>query len=68
MSPAAVTRQALNNIVAGRSAISAEMAVRLSKAFGTEPELWLRLQINYDLAQIRQRESEIAVERYPRAS
>jgi antitoxin HigA-1 len=43
------------------------MAVRLSKAFGTEPELWLRLQMNYDLAQIRQRESEIAVERYPRA-
>ncbi len=63
-----VTRQALNNIIAGRSGISAEMAVRLSKAFGTEPELCLRLQMNYDLAQIRQRESEIAVERYPRAS
>ena len=62
-----VTRQALNNEVAGRSAISAEMAVRLSKAFGTVPELWLRLQMNYDLAEIRERESEIAVERYSRA-
>src|SRR5438270_10991342 len=47
-----VTRQALNNVVSGKSAVSAEMAVRLAKAFGTSPELWLRLQTAYDLAQV----------------
>ena len=33
-----VTRQALNNLVNGNAGISPEMAVRLSKAFGTAPE------------------------------
>ena len=59
-----VTRQALNNLVNGKSGIFPEMAFRLSKAFGSTPEVWLRLQMNYDLAQIRQHEDEIAVERY----
>jgi addiction module HigA family antidote len=59
-----VTRQALNNVVNGKSAISPEMALRLSKAFGSTPEMWLRLQMNYDLAQLRRREGEIQVARY----
>jgi antitoxin HigA-1 len=50
-----VTRQALNNLVNGKSGISPEMAVRLSKAFGTTPETWLRLQMAYDLSQVRQK-------------
>ena len=33
-----VTRQALNNLVNGKSGISPEMAIRLSKAFGSSPE------------------------------
>ncbi len=61
-----VTRQALNNLVNGRAGISPEMAVRLSKAFGGSPEMWLRLQANYDLAQLRQ--DRIDVKRYRRAS
>ena len=61
-----VTRQALNNLVNGKGGISPEMAVRLSKAFGGSPEMWLRLQANYELAQVRQ--DEIEVERYRRAS
>jgi antitoxin HigA-1 len=61
-----VTRQALNNLVNGKAGISPEMAVRLSKAFGSSPEMWLRLQANYDLAQVRP--DEIAVKRYRRAS
>lgn len=61
-----VTRQALNNLVNGRAGISPEMAVRLSKAFGASPEMWLRLQANYDLAQLRQ--DQIDVQRYRRAS
>lgn len=59
-----VTRQALNNLVNGKSGISAEMAFRLSKAFGSAPETWLRLQMNYDLAQMRHRADELKVERY----
>ena len=61
-----VTRQALNNIVNGKAGISPEMAVRLSKAFGGSPEMWLRLQANYDLAQLHQ--DQIDVKRYRRAS
>ena len=61
-----VTRQALNNLVNGKAGYSPEMAVRLSKAFGSSPEMWLRLQVNYDLAQLRQ--DQIEVQRYPRAS
>lgn len=56
-----VTRQALNNLVNGRSGISAEMAIRLDKAFGGGAETWLRLQMAYDLAQARRHESEIDV-------
>jgi antitoxin HigA-1 len=54
-----VTRQALNNLVNGKSGISAEMAVRLAAAFGSDAEFWLRLQTNHDLAQVRRREAEI---------
>jgi addiction module HigA family antidote len=39
-----VTRQALNNLVNGKGGISAEMAVRLSKAFGSSPEVWLGMR------------------------
>jgi addiction module HigA family antidote len=61
-----VTRQALNNLVNGEAGVSPEMAVRLSKAFGSDAETWLRMQLNYDLAQVR--EDEIQVKRYKRAS
>ena len=54
-----VTRQALNNLVNAKSGISAEMALRLAKAFGGDAETWLRLQMAYDLAQVRKREPEI---------
>lgn len=47
-----VTRQALNNVLSGKSGISPEMAVRLEKAFGSTAEAWLRLQGNYDLSRI----------------
>src|SRR5437868_11735908 len=53
-----VTRQTLNNLVNGKSGISADMAIRLDKAFGGA-ETWLRLQMAYDLAQARQHEADI---------
>jgi antitoxin HigA-1 len=56
-----VTRQTLNNLVNGKSGISADMAIRLDKAFGGGAETWLRLQMAYDLAQARQHEGEINV-------
>lgn len=63
-----ISRQALNNLVNGRAAISPEMAIRLDKAFGGDAETWLRLQAAYDLAQARKREHEIHVVRVPRRS
>jgi antitoxin HigA-1 len=58
-----VTRQALNNVINGKSGISPEMAIRLSKAFGSTPETWLGMQLAYDLAQARKKESTIKVRR-----
>src|SRR5271156_1748235 len=55
------TRQTLNNLVNDKSGISADMAIRLGKAFGGDAETWLRLQIAYDLAQARQHEGEVKV-------
>ena len=58
-----VTRQTLNNIVSGKSGISPEMAVRLTKAFGSTEETWLGMQLAYDLAAVRKDESKIKVRR-----
>lgn len=50
-----VTRQALSNVINGKSGISAEMATRLAQAFGGTAEVWLRMQIAYELAQVQQK-------------
>lgn len=63
-----VTRQALNNLVNGKSGISPEMAVRLAKAFGSSAETWLGIQMDYDLAQVRRREKAISVKRIKAAA
>ena len=44
-----VTRKTFSTLLNGRSGISPEMALRLSKVFGRTPDGWLRLQIQYDL-------------------
>ncbi len=44
-----------------------EMALRLSKAFGSMPETWLGMQMACDLWQARSRAGEIAVERFEAA-
>ncbi len=59
-----VTRPTISKIVNSKAAISPDMAIRLSKAFGSTPEFWLRLQLNYDLAQARAKADAIQVERY----
>jgi len=61
-----VTRQALNNLLNGKSGISPEMAVRLAKAFGSRAEIWLGIQLDYDLAQVRRRHKQLGVKRVAR--
>jgi addiction module HigA family antidote len=58
-----VTRQAMNNLVNGKAWISAEMAIRLEKAFGDGAETWLRMQAAYDLAQVEKHVGKIKVRR-----
>jgi len=58
-----VARQTLNNVINGKSGISPEMAIRLSKAFGGSPDVWLAMQMAYDLAQAQKNASRIKVKR-----
>jgi addiction module HigA family antidote len=44
----------ITGIIAGNRAISAETALRLGRYFRTGPELWMRLQADYDLAKAQQ--------------
>jgi len=58
-----ITRQTLNNLVNGKAGISPEMSIRLSKAFGSSPEVWLGLQMEYDLAKAKKNADRIKVQR-----
>ncbi len=49
-----VAPSTINRILKGRSGISSEMALRLSKALGRSPESWLTMQDSYDLWHARQ--------------
>ena len=60
-----VSRPALSSLLNGRSGLSGEMAVRLSKTVGSTPGFWMRLQLNYDLAQIEERADSIVVNPLP---
>ena len=57
-----VTRQTLSELVNERTGVSVDMAIRLSKAFGSTPETWLGMQMAWDIWQARERGREIAVE------
>ncbi len=61
-----ITRQQLHNVIAGRSSVTPEMAIRFEKAFGSTADTWLRMQMNYDLAQTRKRAKNITIERLHR--
>ena len=63
-----VTRQQLHNVIAGRSAIRPEMALRLEKGIGSSADQWLRLQLAYDLAQARMAAKEMKVKRLGKAA
>ena len=59
-----ITRQALSDLINEKSGVSVDMAIRLSKAFGSTPETWLGMQMAYDLWQARERAESIQVERF----
>ena len=59
-----VTRQALSDVVNEKSGISVDMAIRLSKAFGSSPETWLGMQMAHDLWQARERAERIEVRNF----
>lgn len=63
-----VSRQTVSRVVNCKTAISDEMAIRLSKAFGSTPEHWLRMQHAYDLAQIKSKSDAIHVQPYQHSS
>lgn len=56
-----ISRVMLSRILHGHAAVSADMDLRLSEALGTSPGFWVRLQVQRDLWEARQR----AVERPP---
>lgn len=63
-----VSRKQLSDIVNGRAGISAEMTIRLDKAFGGGAETWFRLQAAYDLARAMKYAGRIKVARVTRAA
>ncbi len=48
-----VSRKTLSSLLNGESRITLAMALRLSSVFGRTPEGWLKLQLQYDLWQTR---------------
>jgi antitoxin HigA-1 len=60
-----VTRQTLSRVINGRTSLSPEMAVRVSKAFGSTVEHWMRMQMAYDLAAVEKTAKSIKVKRFP---
>ena len=58
-----VGRPALSSLINEKASVSIEMAYRLSKAFGSTPDHWLRMQLAYDLARSRHLEKAVKVRR-----
>jgi addiction module HigA family antidote len=51
--------RAVNELINGKRGVTVEMALRLSKYFGTTPQLWLNLQNQYDLYKVLKNKKEI---------
>ena len=58
-----VSRQAISAVLNGRSALTADMAVRFEYAFGVRADTLLRMQSRYELARAREHEEDLRVER-----
>lgn len=56
-----VSRVALSRVLNEQAGISAEMSLRLSEALGTSPDLWFKMQAQFDFWQAsRKRRKKIA--------
>ena len=62
-----VGRPALSDLLNGHSGLTATMALRIEKAFGPEMEHLMRMQLAYELAQVRAHADEIKVKRYDKS-
>jgi len=60
-----VTRQQLYRLINGQHGVTPDMAIRLEQAFGGAAEVWMRMQVNHDLAKARAA-ATIAVSRLTR--
>lgn len=58
-----VSRKTLSAILNGRARVTAEMAVRLSMAFGTSADMWMTLQTRFDLWNAERRRTRLKVTR-----
>ena len=58
-----VTRQTFDKLVNGKTGISPEMSIRLSKAFGSTSDMWLGLQMEFNLAKAERTADTIKVKR-----
>ena len=63
-----VTRKTLSQLVNGHHGITPEMALRLSEAFNTTPQVWLNMQQNFDLRQAELKEKTFTVQQFWRSS
>ena len=61
-----VRRATLSDVTNGKAALSAEMALRIEKAFGVSMDMLLRIQAGYDAAQIRLNSRHVRVARFSR--
>ena len=58
-----ISRQNMSQLLNGHASLTAPMALRFEKAFGISADTLLRMQVAYDLAQVRLREGELGLER-----
>ena len=63
-----VRRATLSDVTNGKASVSAEMALRLEKAFGVSMDLLLKMQAGYDAAQARMHGDRIKVKRFKPAN
>ncbi len=57
----------MSDLVNEKAGISVEMAIRLSRAFGSSPEMWLGMQTAYDLSHAQERMRNVNVRRFEAA-
>ena len=59
-----VRRATLSDLLHGKAALTAEMALRIEKAFGPDMNHLLRMQLAYDVAKTRKQARDLSIKRY----